>query len=266
MATRKAFLLMPFKLELGWLHEIIVAAGKDVGVEVERADDIFSPGIIIDQVKQRIERADALVAVCTDRNANVFYELGIAEARHKPVLVAADAADLPFDIHHFRAHFYGRDPADPQRTTLQARIAAALIDVLNEGLKMPRTNDLITHVQGHRMIGQRTEPALMFTGIWFENLDNLDSSVQDIVVGLRTPVEAGVRQSMWREANRPVPISNGCNIPRRGKTPEVDITVHFDAALPTASGVYSGEVAAIGPGGAWGDFASFEGSYAISDS
>ncbi len=50
--------------------------------------------------------ADAVIAVCTVRNANVFYELGLADQIHKPILVAAEAQDLPFDVTHFRAQLY----------------------------------------------------------------------------------------------------------------------------------------------------------------
>ena len=41
-------------------------------------------------------------------NANVFYELGMAEAMgHHPILIAPDARHLPFDKAHCRCHLYG---------------------------------------------------------------------------------------------------------------------------------------------------------------
>jgi len=72
-----------------------------------RADDIFEAGIIIEQIRRsEMFGADAVIAVCTVRNANVFYELGLADQIHKPILVAAEAQDLPFDVTHFRAQLY----------------------------------------------------------------------------------------------------------------------------------------------------------------
>lgn len=103
----KAFVLMPFAEEFDWLYEEIRAAGEAANVLVERADDIFAAGIIIDQVRTRIRQADIVIAVCTGRNANVFYELGMSEAFHRPILVGETSADLPFDVQHFRAQFYG---------------------------------------------------------------------------------------------------------------------------------------------------------------
>lgn len=121
----RAFLLMPFDPDLEWLRDEIAAAGESVDVEVSRADDIFAPGIIIDQVKAAILSADVVIAVCTGRNANVFYELGIAEHRHEPILVAESNDDLPFDVQHFRAQFYGQD-----RANLRARIAASIKEAI----------------------------------------------------------------------------------------------------------------------------------------
>ena len=44
-----------------------------------------------------------LVAELTSRNPNVFYELGIAHALKKPVvLVSATEDDVPFDVRHIR--------------------------------------------------------------------------------------------------------------------------------------------------------------------
>jgi hypothetical protein len=103
----RAFVLMPFAEDFDWLYEEIRAAGEDADVLVERADDIFAAGIIIDQVRTRIRQADIIIAVCAGRNANVFYELGMSEAFHRPILVGETSADLPFDVQHFRAQFYG---------------------------------------------------------------------------------------------------------------------------------------------------------------
>jgi hypothetical protein len=104
---KRGFLLMPFLADFDWLRKTIVSAGKAAGVTVKRADDIFTPGVVIEQIKDAILNADVVVAVCTGKNANVFYELGIAEHLHRPVLIAETETDLPFDVKHFRALLYG---------------------------------------------------------------------------------------------------------------------------------------------------------------
>jgi hypothetical protein len=46
------------------------------------------------------------------RRENLFYELGLAHALHKPVvLVSSNEADVPFDLKHIRVIYY--DVSDP---------------------------------------------------------------------------------------------------------------------------------------------------------
>jgi len=114
---------MPFTAELDWIHGELIKAGRSAGYDVDRADDVFWPGVVIEQVEKSIVEADAIVAVCTGRNANVFYELGLAHAVHEAILVAEAAADLPFDIAHRRAILYGKNPvrlSDDLRRALEA--------------------------------------------------------------------------------------------------------------------------------------------------
>ena len=48
----------------------------------------------------------------TTRNPNVFYELGLAHALQKPVvLVSSNSDDVPFDLKHIRVIYY--DVKDP---------------------------------------------------------------------------------------------------------------------------------------------------------
>jgi hypothetical protein len=124
---------MPFAEEFDWLYEELQAAGRDASVNVERADDIFEAGIVIDQIKARIRGADIVIAVCTGRNANVFYELGIAESAHRPILIGEDKMDLPFDVLHFRAQFYGGD----RRATLRERVVRSIRETLSERAGAP---------------------------------------------------------------------------------------------------------------------------------
>jgi hypothetical protein len=58
---------------------------------------IYGTGKIVDQIWNGINSARILVAELTDRNANVLYELGLAHALRKPVvLVCSNQADVPF--------------------------------------------------------------------------------------------------------------------------------------------------------------------------
>lgn len=108
------FVMQPFDGTLGTYYEsIFKPAIQQAGLTPLRADDdIFATGKIIDQVWRGIRQATVLVAELTSKNPNVFYELGLAHALQKPVvLVSSNEDDVPFDLRHIRVILY--DQADP---------------------------------------------------------------------------------------------------------------------------------------------------------
>jgi hypothetical protein len=108
------FVMMPFADPIGGYYKAIYeSAITKAGLRPVRADDeIFATGKIIDQVWSGITAAKVLVAELTGRNPNVFYELGLAHALNKPVvLVSSNQSDVPFDLQHIRVIYYDmRDP------------------------------------------------------------------------------------------------------------------------------------------------------------
>jgi len=112
--TDTCFVMQPFAAPLGEYYEkIYKPAIEKTGLKAVRADaDIFGTGKIMDQVWDGITSAKVLVAELTTRNPNVFYELGLAHALEKPVvLVSSREDDVPFDLQHIRVIYY--DMSDP---------------------------------------------------------------------------------------------------------------------------------------------------------
>jgi hypothetical protein len=113
-STDTCFVMMPFANPLGsYYPSIYQPAIKKAGLTAIRADtDIFGTGKIIDQIWSGINSARVLVAELTGRNPNVLYELGLAHALQKPVvLVSSNEQDVPFDVRHVRVIYY--DVTDP---------------------------------------------------------------------------------------------------------------------------------------------------------
>jgi hypothetical protein len=113
-ANDSCFVMQPFAAPLGDYYEKIYRpAIEKAGLRPVRADaEIFATGKIMDQVWNGINAAKVLVAELTTRNPNVFYELGLAHAMKKPVvLVSAKEEDVPFDLQHIRVIYY--DMSDP---------------------------------------------------------------------------------------------------------------------------------------------------------
>lgn len=108
------FVMMPFANPLGSYYEkIYKPAIEKAGLIPIRADnEIFGTGKIMDQIWSGIQSARILIAELTARNPNVFYELGLAHALQKPVvLISSNEQDVPFDLHHIRVIYY--DVTDP---------------------------------------------------------------------------------------------------------------------------------------------------------
>lgn len=113
-STDTCFVMMPFAPPIGdYFGKIYEPAITKAGLKAMRADDdIFGTGKIIDQIWNGIHSAKVLIAELTNRNPNVYYELGLAHALKKPVvLVCSNEQDVPFDLKHIRVIYY--DMHDP---------------------------------------------------------------------------------------------------------------------------------------------------------
>jgi hypothetical protein len=118
---RDLFVLMPFSEALRPVYEDhIKKVCAEIGLTVARADDFFSAHSVMTDVWSGILFAGAIIADCTGRNPNVFYEIGLAHVLGKPVvLITQSTDDVPFDVRHIRFIQYTFTPrgmADFERT------------------------------------------------------------------------------------------------------------------------------------------------------
>ena len=107
------FVMMPFGEWFDrYYQEIYVPAIREAGFEPVRADELFNTGSVVEQIWEQIVKSQVLLADLTGKNANVFYELGLAHAARKPVVFAAgQIEDIPFDLRHLRVIVYDvREP------------------------------------------------------------------------------------------------------------------------------------------------------------
>jgi hypothetical protein len=108
------FVMMPFGSWFDrYYQEIYVPAIREAGFEPVRADELFSTGSVVEQIWEQIEKSVVLLADLTDKNPNVFYELGLAHAATKPVVfTSGKLEDVPFDLRHLRVIVYDvREPS-----------------------------------------------------------------------------------------------------------------------------------------------------------
>lgn len=96
---------------------------------MSRADDLFSPQPIIKDIQHSIKRADLVLCEMSEKNPNVFYELGMAHAIGKPaILVSQSEEDIPFDLRRIRVVLYNYRNAGWE-AKLRKDIAAAAVAI-----------------------------------------------------------------------------------------------------------------------------------------
>jgi nucleoside 2-deoxyribosyltransferase len=79
-----------------------------MGLNPFRASDTYSPGLVVADIARQIAESRVIIAEITPVNANVYYEVGYADALGKPVILIADKSvrELPFDVRPYRTIFY----------------------------------------------------------------------------------------------------------------------------------------------------------------
>jgi hypothetical protein len=108
------FVFMPFTepwSDYIWGKQIrnIVESIQPYKLICKRADDLYGRDVMRDIVESII-KARIIIAEITGRNANVFYELGIAHALNKEVILLTQKVDdIPFDLNRFRYCIYSND-------------------------------------------------------------------------------------------------------------------------------------------------------------
>src|SRR5260370_13412057 len=94
------FVIMPFKEPFNEYYEDIIKPDVvEAQLVPKRADEILAPGVFMQDVVDGILSSKAIISELTERNPNVFYELGLAHGLAKPVImITQDQEDVPSDL------------------------------------------------------------------------------------------------------------------------------------------------------------------------
>lgn len=128
------FVMMPFKEPFGLYYDTIFKpAIIQAKLDPKLANDLFRPSPIVSDLWQMIQEAKVLLAELTTKNANVFYELGLAHAIGKPVILVSETMDdVPFDLQQLRVLLY--DKNDP---TWGDKLSKGITNAITETLDNP---------------------------------------------------------------------------------------------------------------------------------
>jgi hypothetical protein len=124
------FMLMPFTAALKPVWEDhIRSVVATMELTAKRADDFFTAHSVMADIWNAICSCRAIIADCTGRNPNVFYEIGVAHTIGKPVILTTqDPNDVPFDLRHLRYIEYEYTPPGMRR--FEATLKETLAEVL----------------------------------------------------------------------------------------------------------------------------------------
>lgn len=120
--------MMPFDDSFKPVYETIQSAAHSQSMRCERADTIWQKHAILDDVLSLLCTAAVVVVDYSDRNSNVFYELGITHTLGRPSIpIAQSPDDIPFDLQGIRALIYDKTPLGMQK--LHAGLARRISDL-----------------------------------------------------------------------------------------------------------------------------------------
>ena len=117
---------------------IITPAMQECGIRAFRGDHMEKLGKISEQMFHSILHDDLCIAVLTFNNPNVFYELAIAQAAARPVIILIEKGhSLPFDIQDLRCVPYDLKPRPLFEKEYVKRIVGYVRDLEAAGWKVP---------------------------------------------------------------------------------------------------------------------------------
>lgn len=124
------FMIMPFRPELDEVYtRVVKPTVEGLGLSIRRGDDPFTDKDIMYDVWSMLNACKLVIADCTGRNPNVFYELGIAHTLGKPVIMLTqNLSELPFDVQSKRAIEY--NIAFHQIDKLKAQLGKSVLSIL----------------------------------------------------------------------------------------------------------------------------------------
>jgi len=127
--TSLCFVLMPFSDPFFLNYdEAILPALESAGLRGVHAGEIFGNRDIMEDIWDSICACRLVIADVTGRNANAFYELGIAHTLEKEcVVITQNAKDVPFDISARRYLLYDTGKLAALRMRLEKTIKNILI-------------------------------------------------------------------------------------------------------------------------------------------
>jgi len=128
------FVMMPFEEPfVSYFKAIIKPAIESSNLDPRQGDSLFRSSPIMADIWQMIQDAKIIIAVLTGKNPNVFYEMGLAHAIGKPIILISETMiDVPFDLHSLRVILYNKN-----NPSWGAELKTKILSALEETIQKP---------------------------------------------------------------------------------------------------------------------------------
>lgn len=171
MIKKFVFVLMPFDDGFDDIYELgIKGACEEVGAYCERVDEQIFSERILDRIYNQINKADLIIADMSNKNPNVFYEVGYSHALNKNViLLTQKAEDIPFDFKHF-PHIIYENKITNLRNQLSKRLNYFInqtspitkntiesLELFIAGININKKPTIVLHEQSHDFLYKKSE-------------------------------------------------------------------------------------------------------------
>ena len=101
-----------------------------MGFMFERGDRQILTKPLLEKIRDQILAADVIIGDITGRNPNVFYELGLADAYGKPVILMTQdpPTDAPADVRHLEYIVYDMSKHDELLKKIDSAIQNVFVE------------------------------------------------------------------------------------------------------------------------------------------
>lgn len=108
--SQSVFVLTPYHEQFSDTFTTIKNSCSSVGLNAKRGDEEHVSGDILSHTLKLMTQARLIIANIDGRNPNVFYELGIAHALNKDIIIVSSSLeDVPVDVKSNRIVLHGKD-------------------------------------------------------------------------------------------------------------------------------------------------------------
>lgn len=95
---RYCFVIMTWHAKYAFFEAVRRIVAEETGWECIRADDIPQTGDLRTKIHAAIDNASLILADISDPSLNIYYEVGYAAARGKPLLLASKETEVPTNL------------------------------------------------------------------------------------------------------------------------------------------------------------------------